>query len=257
MTKKQTFMGLIMLIILSVIICVILLNSKHAGESDSSASASVTETEEATASATATVDPETDSRFFDTDSLLIIANKTHKLPDGYEPSDLRAVTCNAAYDGIQMRDEAATALEKMFAAALEDGVTLRAQSGYRSQSYQEQLYNSYAEKDGTEEADTYSSRAGYSDHQTGLAMDIADHDGATVFSAAMKDTPEGEWLYQHAHEYGFVERYPEGKESITGYTFEPWHYRYVGVDTATAVYSVSPDETLEEYFGISGGDYAE
>lgn len=154
-----------------------------------------------------------------------------------------------------MRDEAATALENMFTAAGNDGITLVACSGYRSAVYQDQLYSGYVQSYGTATADSISSRPGYSDHQTGLAMDIGDHDQATVFTTDMKNTPEGQWLYTHAHEYGFVLRYPEGKEYITGYSFEPWHYRYVGIAVAEAMYAISPDETLEEYLGVSGGDY--
>lgn len=155
-----------------------------------------------------------------------------------------------------LRDCAASALESMFAAAAQEGITLVTCSSYRSASYQASLYNNYVAMYGTATADTISARPGYSDHQTGLAADIGDHDQATVFTQAMEYTVEGQWLYAHAHEYGFILRYPKGKEWITGYSFEPWHYRYVGVDYATAIYNVSPDCTLEEYFGIEGGDYA-
>lgn len=194
--------------------------------------------------------------FNDVNSVLVIANKKHHLPDGYEPSDLRTLNVTEG-SGYYLRDEAATALENMFAAALKDGVTLLPASAYRSQAYQEPLYNGYVQQYGKDEADTISSRPGYSDHQTGLAIDIADHDRATVFTADMENTPEGKWLYEHAHEYGFVLRYPKGKDAITGYTFEPWHYRYIGVQNATDIWNVSPDETIEEYYGISGGDYAD
>lgn len=186
--------------------------------------------------------------------ILCVANKKHALPYDYVPGDLRTVNVDRSANW-QMRDEAATALENMFAAASDDGVTLVACSGYRSAVYQDQLYSGYVQSYGTATADSISSRPGYSDHQTGLAMDIGDHDQATVFTTDMKNTPEGKWLYAHAHEYGFILRYPEGKESITGYSFEPWHYRYVGTATASAMYAISPDETLEEYLGISGGDY--
>lgn len=186
--------------------------------------------------------------------ILCVANKKHALPYEYVPGDLRTVNVSRSANW-QMRDEAATALETMFAAAGNDGITLVACSGYRSAAYQDQLYSGYVQSYGTAVADSISSRPGYSDHQTGLAMDIGDHDQATVFTTDMKNTPEGQWLYTHAHEYGFVLRYPEGKESITGYSFEPWHYRYVGTATASAMYAISPDETLEEYLGVSGGDY--
>lgn len=186
--------------------------------------------------------------------ILSVANKKHALPYDYVPGDLRTVNVDRSANW-QMRDEAATALENMFTAAGNDGITLVACSGYRSAVYQDQLYSGYVQSYGTATADSISSRPGYSDHQTGLAMDIGDHDQATVFTTDMKNTPEGQWLYTHAHEYGFVLRYPEGKEYITGYSFEPWHYRYVGIAVAEAMYAISPDETLEEYLGVSGGDY--
>lgn len=197
-----------------------------------------------------------DPQFTDTNSTLLLANKKHALPDGYEPSDLTPVTVAANKSGILMRAEAVTALKEMFDAAAADGVTLVAGSGYRSEAYQRQLYDGYVARYGAATADTISSRPGYSDHQTGLALDISDHDGATFLSQSMENTPEGQWLYQHAHEYGFILRYPKGKEAITGYAFEPWHYRYVGKEWSEKIYAVSPDETFEEYFGVSGGDYA-
>lgn len=202
-------------------------------------------------SETITENRDTEDNYTD---ILYVANKKHSLPYDYEPSDLRAVNVNSS-ENWQMRDEAASALEKMFSEASKDGITLVACSGYRSAVYQDQLYSGYVKSYGTEVADSISSRPGYSDHQTGLAMDIGDHDEATVFTTDMENTPEGEWLYTNAHLYGFVLRYPDGKESVTGYAFEPWHYRYVGVETATAMYSISPDETMEEYLGVTGGDY--
>ena len=128
-------------------------------------------------------------------------------------------------------------------------------SAYRSEDYQATLYNGYVEQYGQAEADTISSRPGYSDHQTGLAADISDHDGATYLTQDMEYTPEGEWLKDHAHEYGFIMRYPKGKEDITGYAYEPWHFRYIGVDYATAIYNVDEFYSFEEYFGVEGGDY--
>lgn len=199
-------------------------------------------------------DAESDPRFYQTDSLLLIANKSHKLPDGYVPSDLTEITGLPMQDASEyMRREAASALQEMFSAAAEEGVSLYLVSAYRSQDVQAMLYNSYVSRDGQEAADTYSSRPGYSDHQTGLACDLGQTDGAGLLSQDFINTAAGQWLYQHAHEYGFVLRYPQGKEAITGYMYEPWHYRYVGRENAAAIYAVSPDESIEEYYGISGG----
>ena len=199
--------------------------------------------------------PALSGEFSDPYSLLVVANKKYALDYYFEPSDLRVVNATGNRTHY-LRDCAASALESMFAAAAQEGITLVTCSSYRSASYQASLYNNYVAMYGTATADTISARPGYSDHQTGLAADIGDHDQATVFTQAMENTGEGQWLYYHAHEYGFILRYPKGKEWITGYSFEPWHYRYVGVEYATAIYNVSPDCTLEEYFGIEGGDYA-
>ena len=203
-------------------------------------------------------DPEQDSRFFDTDSYLICANKKHPLPDGYEPSDLAWPEVDVVSARFTLRWDAAVALEEMFAAAAEDGVTLLLQSGYRSAEYQSQLWNYYAGLYGADDADTISSRPGYSDHQTGLAADIGSASNPSAdLTQSFIDTAEGQWLYKHAYEYGFIMRYPVGKQDITGYAYEPWHYRYIGVEEATAIYTTDPDLSFEEYYGISGGDYAD
>lgn len=116
-------------------------------------------------------------------------------------------------------------------------------SGFRSYTVQKNLYNSYVRRDGAENADRYSARPGHSEHQTGLAFDINYADDR------FKGTPEASWLAENAYKYGFILRYPEGKEPITGYMFEPWHYRYVGVENAAKIYASGL--TLEEYFGIT------
>jgi LAS superfamily LD-carboxypeptidase LdcB len=138
----------------------------------------------------------------------------------------------------------------MFAAAARSGITLRLGSAYRSEALQNQLYWGYVAQYGQATADTISSRPGYSDHQTGLAADISDHDGATYLTQAMEYTPEGIWLRDHAHEYGFIMRYPEGKEAVTGYAYQPWHYRYIGKDVAKAIHEAGENYTLEEYYKI-------
>lgn len=223
-------------------------------------SSSVSETAEPASTPEATVeptvDPESDTRFTSTDSLLVFANKKHKLPDGYEPGDLTMLTVDCTYE-MYMREEAANAMSEMFASAQEEGIYLVATSAYRSYDTQVELYNSYVESDGQEAADTYSSRPGYSDHQTGLATDITSESMGYGLGEEFEDTAEGQWLAEHAHEYGFVMRYPKGKEDITGYTYEPWHFRYIGVEEATALYSSDPNMTMEEYYGISGGDYVD
>ena len=148
----------------------------------------------------------------------------------------------------------------MSPAAAEDGVYLKISSAYRGEDYQRTLYNGYSASYGSETADTISSRPGYSDHQTGLAADFVEGDGSLNginFNPSFEETASGNWLREHAHEYGFIMRYPKDKQEITGYAYEPWHFRYIGVDYATAIYEKDVFYTFEEFFGVEGGDYAD
>ena len=244
------FILLIMLLILSLYAFFTSQNKDNevAATAEPTVTPTIEPTVEPTPEPTATID------VYDTNSILVCANKKHALPDGYEPSDL--VTPDVvSTTNWQLRQEAATALEEMFAAAKNDGVTLVLGSAYRSYAYQEQLYNGYVASKGVEGADAISSRPGYSDHQTGLAVDISDAAGQYFLYQTFENTEEGIWLYENAYKYGWIMRYPKDKQDITGYAYEPWHFRYVGVDAATAIYSVSPQETYEEYFDVEGGDY--
>ena len=203
-----------------------------------------------------TMDP---SVFTDTNSLLVVANKKHRLPEGYVPSDLVSPEITQI-QACTMRAPAAEAIKAMAEAAAADGVTLKISSAYRGEDYQRQLYNGYSASYGTETADTISSRPGYSDHQTGLAADFVEQDGSMNginFNQNFENTDSGNWLRDHAHEYGFIMRYPKGKQDITGYAYEPWHFRYIGVDYATAIYETDVFCSFEEYFDVEGGDYAE
>lgn len=228
--------------------------TKQSAVSDNGSESKITSEKEPEVTET---DPEQDPRFTSTDSLLIFANKKHKLPDGYVPSDLVSLNVTTAYGDVMMKQEAADAIYNMFSAANAEGVYPVVTTAYRSEDFQSQLYYGYVERDGQEMADTYSSRPGYSDHQTGLAADISCAEIDYELSDSFENTAEGMWLHDHAHEYGFVMRYPNGKENITGYTYEPWHFRYVGISEATAIYTTDPDESMEEYYGIAGGNYAD
>lgn len=202
-----------------------------------------------------TPEPAPEIDFSDTSSLLVVANKAHRLPDGYEPSDLVYPNVRTT-SSWQLREPAARALEQMFAGADADGVRLVLGSAYRSAAYQSQLWHGYSAQYGSVRADRISSRPGYSDHQTGLAVDIVQGMGTglgTDFNESFENTPEAKWLKEHAHEYGWIMRYPKGKEEITGYAYEPWHFRYIGVDYATAVYEADEWMSFEEYFGVEGG----
>ncbi len=209
-----------------------------------------------TAQPTATPDL-LDEKLTNPSSILFCANKKHPLPTDYIPHDLTTeIDVPKQTNDIELRKDAVTALEQMAQAALEDGVSLYLISGFRSAEQQYYLWNEYANQSGSDYADTISSRSGYSDHQTGLAVDIGElHDDYTLLDKSFADTEAGRWLYANAYRFGYILRYPQGKQDITGYDFEPWHYRYVGIDTATAMYNISPDETFEEYFQVEGGDY--
>ena len=159
----------------------------------------------------------------------LIANKTYALPESYNPGGLTGETLDAFW--------------QMQSAAAAEGLSIFVKSGFRSYYDQRYIYNGYAASDGVANADRYSARAGHSEHQSGMAIDV----NCTYTSFA--NEPEGIWLKNNCYKYGFIIRYPEGKEHITGYMYEPWHIRYVGVDLATAV--TESGLCLEEYFGIT------
>lgn len=172
--------------------------------------------------------------------VLAMINKYNYLGT-YEPEDL--VRLGEGYTNStapMLRREAAEAFTKMADAARSEGLTLMNISGYRSYDLQDWLYNNYAAQDGYALADTYSSRAGYSEHQAGLATDINSVD------VSFANTVEFRWLQEHAADYGFIMRYPDGLEYITGFSYEPWHYRYVGVAAAQQI--VREGLTFDEYY---------
>lgn len=159
---------------------------------------------------------------------ILVVNKTYPLPADYDPGKLDD-TAKAAFD--QMQADAAA-----------EGLDLYIGSSYRDYQYQVTIYNNYCELYGWEMADTFSARPGYSEHQTGLTIDC------NTIDDAFSDTPEAAWLAEHCADYGFIIRFPEGKEDITGYQYESWHIRYVGVETAREIQSLGL--TLEEYLGV-------
>lgn len=195
---------------------------------------------------------ETDKGFTEPDSIAVMVNKEYGLPDNYKPSDLVypdvRFTFTEKIEKRMMRSEAAKALEKMFAGAEEDGIYLAGVSAYRSLATQTTLFNRYVKKDGEEKAKTYSAVPGYSEHQTGLSIDVSGSDGKCAADSCFGGTKEANWLSEHAAEYGYIIRYPEGKQAITGYKYEPWHVRYVGQEIAT--YISEQGITLEEYYEV-------
>ena len=177
-----------------------------------------------------------------------VVNKQRNLPANYEPEDLVTVevpTCLPNPEIRQLRQKASDALTEMFKAAEDDGIRLVARSGYRSYQTQKALYSNYVAQHGQENADRFSAAPGQSEHQTGLAMDVTAESVGLQLDEKFGDTLEGQWVAQNSHHYGFIIRYPEGMESITGYLYEPWHLRYLGNPLATLVYESGL--TLEEY----------
>ncbi len=181
-------------------------------------------------------------------SIVVLVNKQHSLDETYMPDDLVTVDVPTVLNNPevnQLRREAAGALKDMFDKAAEAGIKLYARSGYRSFQTQRQLFDSYAAKHGEEAANRYSARAGQSEHQTGLVMDVTSKSVNLQLEEAFGETAEGEWLSRHAHEFGFIIRYPKGQEKITGYIYEPWHIRYLGTELAAKVFKGGL--TYEEY----------
>ncbi len=186
----------------------------------------------------------------DPESIIVIVNKKRSLPDGYIPPDLVVPNVAFSYSGVleksHMRKEAAAALEQLFAASKKDGLDLRAVSGYRSYKRQVAIYKNNVATKGQEYTDRVSARPGTSEHQTGLAIDVSGPGIGYGLEQSFGATKEGKWLKEHAPEYGFVIRYTENGESSTGYTWEPWHIRYIGKALAEDV--TSKGMTLEQYF---------
>lgn len=162
---------------------------------------------------------------------ILMASKQYPLPADYAPGE---------------SEEARAAFEEMAAAARVDGFELVAFSTFRSFERQQELYKRYVKNDGQEAADRYSARPGYSEHQTGLAFDIGEQNSEEHFAReSFGETEAGKWVASNAHEFGFIMRYPNGKEKITGYMYEPWHFRYLGKELAKELNESGL--TVEEY----------
>ena len=172
--------------------------------------------------------------------LTILVNKYHKLPDDYVPNDLVSLSYSSNY---YLRSEAAEAFERLTNAGMLDGVVFYPFSPYRSYELQERLYNGYVARDGVAAADTYSARPGFSEHQLGLAVDVR--------SNTLNDnltSEDYEWMLNNSYKYGFIVRYPKGKQHITQFMEEPWHLRYLGVELATKVHDSGL--TYDEYYDL-------
>ncbi|AUM65333.1 peptidase M15 [Brevibacillus laterosporus] len=215
--------------------------TEGASSGNTSASAASSEgTTEKSGNKTQAVSPE---------SIQVLVNKQYKLPDSYKPQDLVYPDVPFLFqekiEKRMMRQEAADALQQLFAGAKQEGIMLAGVSAYRSHTTQTNLFNRYVKKDGEEAAKKYSAEPGHSEHETGLAIDVSGSTGKCAAEDCFEGTPEAVWLADHAHEYGFIIRYPKGKEAITGYQYEPWHLRYVGKEAAGEIHDKGI--TLEEY----------
>lgn len=173
---------------------------------------------------------------------LILVNKYNYLTEDYVPENLENIQTTYARSGMQLVKEAKEAFEELSESAKKDGMNVIAMSSYRSYDYQVNLYNNYVAEDGKEAADKYSARPGYSEHQTGLAVDVYNLD---LPYTSFEETEEYNWMQENAYKYGFILRFPEDKVDITGYQYESWHYRYVGKEVAKEI--KDKNLTLEEY----------
>lgn len=173
-----------------------------------------------------------------------LVNKFYYLGKDYVPDDLEVIDGIYARDSAKAVKVAATTFKKMADDARNEGLTIKVTTGYRSYNFQSTLYNNYVKIDGVKEADTYSARPGYSEHQLGYSLDLTN--AKNVGFRDFDKTKEYEWLSKNAYKYGFIQRYPKDKEYLTGYMYESWHYRYVGDDIAKYIYE--NNLTYEEYY---------
>ena len=176
---------------------------------------------------------------------IMIVNKSYPLDSSYEPADpYKEITSDYLYGGDYLDKTVMDSFLKMKEDAKVLGYDFWLSSGYRSYKVQVDLYNSYVDRDGKVAADTYSARPGYSEHQSGLCFDM------NGTNSNFLNTEAGKWTNEHLADYGFILRFPEGKEDETGYEFEAWHYRYVGVELAKKLYNNGDWITLEAYLGV-------
>ena len=181
---------------------------------------------------------------------IILVNKYYYVDKNYVPNNLENIDIKYSLKGMKLTKVAREAFEELAKDAKKENLNIIAMSTYRSYEYQEKIYNDYVKKDGKEAADKYSGRPGHSEHQTGLAIDVYNEkESYTNF----EKTDEFKWMQEHAHEYGFILRFPKEKENETGYIYESWHYRYVGKKAAK--YIKEHNISLEEYYATKIKDW--
>jgi len=175
---------------------------------------------------------------------LLLVNKFNKLSNDYTPENLVSVSNWYCYGTNQLTKEAYEAYINLYNKAKEENLSLIINSSYRDYKNQESTYNSLKQAFGTKKADNQAARPGHSEHETGLSFDIFSKQNTTTSN--FKDSAEYKWLKEHAYKYGFIERYPEGKEYLTGYNYESWHWRFVGIEVATKIQE--EEITFDEYY---------
>ena len=180
----------------------------------------------------------------------ILVNKYYSLDEKYEPDNLETISKQYALEGMELVHDAKIAFEEMAKAAKKENLNIIAMSTYRDYNYQVKIYNQYVKADGQKKVDTYSGRPGHSEHQTGLAVDV--YNGKVNYTK-FETTKEFAWMNEHAHEYGFILRFPKDKIEETGYTYESWHYRYVGKNEAK--YIKENNISFEEYYATKIKDW--
>lgn len=178
---------------------------------------------------------------------LVLVNKNYFLSEDYIPANMVKPKIDLVIGDTKMLPEAANAIEKMFDEAKVEGIVLMGRSGFRSYNTQKSIFEGHVKKRGFEEANKISARPGQSEHQTGLAIDITAESVNRQLKESFKDTKEGIWVSDNAYKYGYIIRFAEDKTDITGYSYEPWHIRYVGKEAAKEIYE--KNLTLEEYLG--------
>ena len=177
---------------------------------------------------------------------LILVNKFNHLSEDYEPKDITSISLSYSYEGNKATKETVDAFIDMASNAKEEGIQLLVNSSYRNYEKQEAVYKEFYYSNGISYADKYAARAGYSEHQTGLTLDIFTSGESNTEN--FDETDAFKWLSKNAHKYGFILRYPKGKEYLTGYEYESWHYRYLGKETAKKVYESGL--TYDEYYAF-------
>jgi zinc D-Ala-D-Ala carboxypeptidase len=195
-----------------------------------------------------------DGKFYtdEPNNTLVIINKYIGLSKDFKPKDLVTPKVHLTFDNATLRKEAAQALEKLFEKANSDAIDITLRTGFRSYDHQNTIYQNSIKNNGQDYTSQFVALAGHSEHQTGLAADLASLSEGYTLEPEFGQTKAGIWIKENCSEFGFIIRYPEGKEDITGYSYEPWHIRYVGVEYAG--YITKEKITLEEFFGFKYQD---